>query len=169
MGGPAGVLGRSSGGLGLAWGFMGGAWCVLGVAWSVLGGPWEVLERPSRCLWESLEVLGRSSGDHRGSWDVPWEVFEGPWGSLGGTPPNRSWGVLGVDGEIKASPGRDSDAPMGALDRLRTRPDRLGTHPDVSPNATRSSLDRPKGPRSAQGRPKASNVNPKDAHVCSRS
>ena len=145
MGGPAGVLGRSSGGLGLAWGFMGGAWCVLGVAWSVLGGPWEVLERPSRRLW--------------------------------GIPPNRSCGVLGVDGEIgrdyvgssgiKASPGRDSDAPMGTPDRLRTRSDRLGMRSDVSPGATRSSLDRPMGPRSAQGRPRASNVFPKSVQEMS--
>ena len=78
MGGPAEVLGRSSGGLGLAWEFMGGAWCVLGVAWGVLGGPWEVLERPSRCLWASLEVRGGSSAGREGTLDVPREVFESP-------------------------------------------------------------------------------------------
>ena len=59
---------------------------------------------------------------------------------------------------IKASPGRDSDAPIGTPNRLRARSDRLRMRSDVSPNATKSSLDHPMGPRSAQGRPKASNV-----------
>jgi len=98
MGGPARVLGRSSGVLGMAWGVLGGAWCVLGEAWGVLGGPWEVLERPSRRLWGSWEVLGGSSGGHRGSLYVPRGVFESPWVSLGGS----SGGPRGSLGE----PGR---------------------------------------------------------------
>ena len=106
--------------------------------------------------------------------DVPWgslRVLGGPWGGPPLIDPGGSWGSTEASGgigrdrggseRIKASLGRGSDAPKGALDRLRTRPDRLRTHPDVSPNATRSSLDRPKGPRSAQGRPKASNMSPK--------
>ena len=120
-----------------------------------------------------LEELGASLGVLEGSWSRFWRSLE----VLGGTPPNRSWGVLGVDGgigwhrvglrRIKASPGRDSDGPMGAPDRLRTRPDRLRTRPDVSLNAMRSSLDRPKGPQSAQGRPKSSNVFPKSVQEMS--
>ena len=90
---------------------------------------WSGLERPRRSLGGpstsleaslgSLEVLGGSSGGHKGSLDVPRGVLEGPWRSLGGSsgvprgslggpgrPPKqtvffrsvsgRSWGALGV-------------------------------------------------------------------------
>ena len=124
MGGPAGVLGRSSGVLGLAWGFMGGAWCVLGVAWSVLGGPWEVLQRPLRRLWDPWRSLGG-----------PREVTRGPWTSLGGSlrvlggpweglplivPGGSLWLMRGTRGRQ----GVDKGSTRCASGTLRMRPDR---------------------------------------------
>ena len=110
MGGLARVLGKSSGVLGVAWGVLGGAWCVLGGAWRVFRAPWEVLERPSRRLWQSLGVLGRSSGGPRGSLGEVWEapktdevflerlgrVLGGSWGGFGAL-----WSSLGRSWEVR--------------------------------------------------------------------
>ena len=118
---------------------------VFGGPWRSLGGPREVTRGPWTSLGGSLRVLG------------------GPWGGLPLIVPGGSlWLMRGTEARQRLDKMRFSDAQ----DASRS----LETRPDMSSDAKRSSLARPKGPRSAQGRPgntlespKASKVSPKGA------
>ena len=121
-------------------------------------------------LGASSEVLGRSL-------NVPRGVFGGPWRSLGRLPLIVPGGSLWLMRGTRPRQGLDkaSTRPRQRLDKMRfwdaqDASRSLETRPDMSSDAKRSSLDHPKGPRSAQGRPgntlespKASKVSPKGA------
>ena len=132
-----------------------------------------VLERPSRRLWDPWRSLGGPREVTRGPWTSlggSLRVLGGPWGGLPLIVPGGSlWLMRGT----KPRQSLDKGSTRGRQRRFWDAQDAsrsLETRPDMSSDAKRSSLDHPKGPRSAQGRPgntlespKASKVSPKGA------
>ena len=107
------------------------------------------------CFWCALDGFGGS--------EACWGHASG---MLGGLPLIVPGGSLWLMRGTRPRQGLDKMRFWDAQDASRS----LETRPDMSSDAKRSSLDHPKGPRSAQGRPgntlespKASKVSPKGA------